>query len=648
MTVSFQYLKFSSLVDLLRYRALHQPDRLAFSFLQDGEIEVASLTYKELDQQVRAIAAYLQSIKATGERALLLYPSGLEFITAFFGCLYAGVVAVPAYPPKQNQKLTRLQSIITDAQAKVALTTKSLFENIKKRFDQDTELTDLHLLATDGIAHDLASNWRQPEVNSNTLAFLQYTSGSTGTPKGVMVSHGNLLHNLEYIKQAFELTPDTVSVSWLPGFHDMGLIDGHLQPIYTGFKCILMPPASFVQRPIRWLQAISRYQANHSGGPNFGYDLCATSKLTPEQIESLDLSHWHSAYSGSEPVRKETMERFAAKFKPAGFQTNLFYPCYGLAESTLMVSGGNVKDEPIYCQVEAEALEQNRIVPANADTKNVRHLVGCGHSWLDTKIVIANPETMTQCAANEVGEIWVSSSSVAQGYWQRPEATAQTFQAYLQDGSEPFLRTGDFGFLQNGEVFVTGRVKDMIIIRGRNHYPQDIESTAVKSHADLRIGFAAAFAIELDGEEQLVVTCEVERTAIRKLNVDEVVRAIRQAVSEEHELQVYAVLLLKPASIPKTSSGKIQRHACRAKFLEGTLDVVDMWQSQAEHERFAPSQGSALGRQRRGRLCRLEATVVGSADLFAQRLRQEKRLPRTTCSRSVSDRRSDCRAKTQR
>ncbi|MBH8552330.1 SDR family oxidoreductase, partial [Nostocaceae cyanobacterium CENA357] len=601
MTVSFQYLKFSSLVELLRYRALHQPDRLAFSFLQDGEIETASLTYKELDQQVRAIAAYLQSIKATGERALLLYPSGLEFITAFFGCLYAGVVAVPAYPPKQNQKLTRLQSIITDAQAKVALTTTSLFENIKKRFDQDTELTDLHLIATDGIAHDLASDWQQPEVNSNTLAFLQYTSGSTGSPKGVMVTHGNLLHNLEYIKQAFELTADTVSVSWLPGFHDMGLIDGHLQPIYTGFKCILMPPASFVQRPIRWLQAISRYQANHSGGPNFGYDLCASSKLTPEQIESLDLSHWHSAYSGSEPVRKETMERFAAKFKPAGFQTNLFYPCYGLAESTLMVSGGNVKDEPIYCQVEAEALEQNRIVPANADTKNIRHLVGCGHSWLDTNIVIANPETMTQCAANEVGEIWVSSSSMAQGYWQRPEATTQTFQAYLQDGSGPFLRTGDFGFLQDGEVFVTGRVKDMIIIRGRNHYPQDIESTAVKSHSALRIGFAAAFAIEVDGEEQLVVTCEVERTAIRKLNIDEVVRAIRQAVSEEHELQVYAVSLLKPASIPKTSSGKIQRHACRAKFLEGTLDVVDMWQSQetgvveSGYEKLTPSQGSALG-----------------------------------------------------
>ncbi|AFZ56827.1 type I polyketide synthase [Anabaena cylindrica FACHB-243] len=579
MNVSFPNLQFSSLVELLRHRALHQPDRLAFVFLQDGEIETASLTYQELDTQVRAIAAHLQSIGASGERALLLYPSGLEFITAFFGCLYAGVVAVPAYPPKQNQKLTRLQSIITDAQAKVALTTKSLFENIQGRFTQDPELTKIEVLATDEITQELATNWQNPKVDSNILAFLQYTSGSTGTPKGVMVSHGNLLQNLEYIKQAFELTPDTVSVSWLPGFHDMGLIDGHLQPIYTGFKCILMPPASFVQRPIRWLQVISRYQANHSGGPNFGYDLCASSKLTPEQIESLDLSHWHSAYSGSEPVRKETMERFATKFKPAGFQTKFFYPCYGLAESTLMVSGGNIQDEPIYFQVEAEALEQNRIVLANKNTKNIRYLVGCGHSWLDTQILIVNPETMESCAANEVGEIWVSGYSVAQGYWQRPETTAQTFQACLADEQGPFLRTGDFGFLHNGEVFVTGRVKDMIIIRGRNHYPQDIEATAVKSHPALRIGFAAAFAVEVDGEEQLVVISEVERTAIRKLNIDEVVKTIRQAVTEEHELQVYAVVLLKPASIPKTSSGKIQRHACRTKFLEGNLDVVDMWQS---------------------------------------------------------------------
>ncbi|MFN6571677.1 SDR family oxidoreductase [Dendronalium sp. ChiSLP03b] len=592
MTISFQYLKFSSLVDLLRYRALHQPDRLAFSFLQDGEIETASLTYRELDRQVRAIAAHLQSIGASGERALLLYPSGLEFITAFFGCLYAGVVAVPAYPPKQNQKLTRLQSIITDAQAKVALTNQSLFENIKGRFEQDTELAKIHLLATDSIAEELASDWRKPEVNSNTLAFLQYTSGSTGTPKGVMVSHGNLLHNLEYMKQAFNLTPDSVSVSWLPGFHDMGLIDGHLQPLYTGFRCILMPPASFVQRPIRWLQAISHYKATHCGSPNFGYDLCASSNLTPEQLESLDLSHWHNAYSGAEPVRKETMERFAAKFQACGFRSHFFYPCYGLAESTLMVSGGNIKDEPIYCQVEAEALEQNRIIPANADTKNIRYLVGCGHSWLDAKIVIANPETMTQCAPNEVGEIWVSGSSVAQGYWQRPEATTQTFQAYLQDGSGPFLRTGDFGCLQDGELFVTGRVKDMIIIRARNHYPQDIESTVVKSHPALRIGFAAAFSVELNGEEQLVVTSEVERTAIRKLNVDEVVAAIRQAVSEEHELQVYAVVLLKPASIPKTSSGKIQRHACRTKFLEGTLDVVDMWHSASSQLPNAKAESS--------------------------------------------------------
>jgi acyl-CoA synthetase (AMP-forming)/AMP-acid ligase II/acyl carrier protein len=567
-------LNIATLVDILDSKALHQPDKKAFTFLLDGETEEVSLTYRELDLQARAIAARLQDLGASGERALLLYPPGLEFISAFFGCLYAGVIAVPAYPPRPNRSLSRLQAILADAQAKVALTTTSLLSNIEQRFTQAPDLKVLHWLATDNVTNDLAKEWREPAISSNTLAFLQYTSGSTGTPKGVMVSHGNLLHNSAYIAHSFELTSKSVSVTWLPSFHDMGLIDGIIQPLYTGFLGVLMAPVSFLQRPIRWLQAISRYKATHCGGPNFAYDLCVR-QITSEQRETLDLSSWCTAYNGAEPIRKETLERFAAAFKTCGFRASFLYPCYGMAEATLMVSGGLVTDEPVFCTVQADALEQNRVVEATEDAQSVRHLVGSGRARLDTKIIIANSELLTQCAPDEVGEIWVSGNSVAQGYWNRPEQTQTTFRAYLADSGEgPFLRTGDLGFLQDGELFVTGRLKDLIIIRGRNHYPQDIELTVEQSHPVLQASCGAAFTVEVKGQDRLVVACEVERTSRRNLDVDEVVGAIRKAVSEQHDLEVYGVLLLKTGSIPKTSSGKIQRHACKLGFLEESLSVV--------------------------------------------------------------------------
>lgn len=599
MTVSFNFTEqnlpiSATLVDILQQRAQYQPNKTVYKFLEDGENELGSLTYQELDQQARAIASILQTLVASGERALLLYPSGLEFIAAFFGCLYAGVVAVPAYPPRPNQKMSRLQAIVADAQAKVTLTTEALLNNIKNRFAENADLAVLHCLATNTINHNLANLWQEKALSSEDLAFLQYTSGSTGTPKGVMVSHGNLLHNSEYIKQSFELTPDSVSVSWLPCFHDMGLIDGILQPLYTGFLGVLMPPASFVQKPIRWLQAISHYKATHCGGPNFGYDLCV-SKTTLEQRENLDLSRWYSAYSGAEPVRKETIEKFVFTFQSYGFRSKFFYPCYGMAEATLMVSGGLVKDEPIYYPVQKEALEQNWVIKVSEDDQNVKHIVGCGHSWNDTKIVIVDPESLTQCSSDQVGEIWVSGSSIAQGYWRREEQTEQTFRAKLQDFSErSFLRTGDLGFLHNGELFVTGRLKDLIIIRGRNHYPQDIELTVEKSHPALRSNSGAAFSVEVLGVEQLVVVQEVERSYLRKLNVDEVIGVIRRSVAEQHDLQVYAVLLLKTMSLPKTSSGKVQRSSCRVGFLSGTLDVVDYWSVSPQKQFPSPHRKAML------------------------------------------------------
>ena len=563
-----------TLVDLLGERAQAQPNQLAYIFLLDGETESHSLTYGELDRQARAIASHLQSMP--GERALLLYPSGLEFISAFMGCLYAGVVAVPVYPPRRNQKLSRLLSIVNNAQACIALTTTSILADLEQRWASDAELAQLKLIATDTIVAD-RQEFAPLSVTGSSLAFLQYTSGSTGTPKGVMVTHGNIIHNQQLIQTAFGHREQTIFVGWLPLFHDMGLIGNVLQPMYLGIPCILMPPVAFMQKPIRWLKAIYNYRATTSGGPNFAYDLCVK-KIEEEQLTNLDLSSWNVAFNGAEPVRAETLKQFGKKFANCGFNYRAFYPCYGMAETTLLATGGEKNQQPLIHGVKAKDLEQNSVVQSEIYSPESLKLVGVGHSYLDTTVIIVNPESLTPSEPGQVGEIWVSGGSVTSGYWNCPQATQETFQAYLKDtGEGPFLRTGDLGFFSNGELFVTGRLKDLIIIRGRNHYPQDIELTVENSNNSLRSHCSAAFSVEIEGEERLVVACEVERSYLRKLNTQEVVKGVRKAVSEEHDLQVYAVVLLKTGSIPKTSSGKIQHHACRTGFLNKSLDVVGEW-----------------------------------------------------------------------
>ncbi|MGB8493200.1 MAG: fatty acyl-AMP ligase [Candidatus Acidiferrum sp.] len=584
--------EFSTLVEILRWRALQQPEQRTYIYLVDGEAEGDDLTYAALDCQARSIGALLQSYRASGERALLLYPAGLEFIAAFFGCLYAGVIAVPLPPPNPAQpqrSLPRLRAIISDAQPSLVLTTSAILSNTKGLFTQAPELQKLRWLATEKVTGSLAQEWRDPAVTSNTLALLQYTSGSTAEPKGVMISHGNLLHNSAYISRVFTLIPETVTVTWLPAFHDMGLTNGIIQPVYKGRPCYLMPPASFLMRPIRWLQAISRYKATISGGPNFAYELCSR-RITPEQRETLDLSSWDVAYNGAEPVRADTMKRFVATFASCGFRPSAFHPCYGLAEATLLVSGGSLRDE-MFCTIQVAAFEQNRVVEACAQHQNVRTLVGSGHALQDTKIVIAHPELLTACAPDEVGEIWVSGPSVTQGYWNRPEDTERACGAYLKDtGEGPFLRTQDLGFMKDGELFVTGRLKDLIIISGRKLYPQDIELTVEQSHPALRPACCAAFSVDGVGEERLIVAAEIEpryQPAVCKspggearahpngrlpLDVEVVVRAIRRAVAEEHDVRVHRVVLLRAGRIPKTTSGKVQRHACQVSFLEGTLE----------------------------------------------------------------------------
>jgi acyl-CoA synthetase (AMP-forming)/AMP-acid ligase II len=452
------------------------------------------------------------------------------------------------------------------------LTTASLLTTIQEALP----LVNRHCIATDDLPNDVASAWQEPKINSQSLAFLQYTSGSTGTPKGVMVSHGNLVHNSTLIHQLFGHNPQSRGVIWLPAYHDMGLIGGLLQPIYGGFPSFLMSPVSFLQKPLRWLEAISRYRATTSGGPDSAYDLVYR-QVTPEQLTSLDLSSWEVAFTGAEPIRAQTLDRFTQTFAAAGFRRQAFYPCYGMAETTLIVSGGVKAQPPVIQSVNGTALAENRVVTATGVKEDSRTIVGCGQSSPDQRIVIVDPQSLQPCPNGRVGEVWVAGASVTQGYWNRPVQTQEIFQAYLSTGEGPFLRTGDLGFLQEGELFITGRLKDLIILFGRNHYPQDIELSVEQCHASLRPGCGAAFSVEVGGQERLVVVQEVERTHLRKLDSHEVIGAIRRVIAQEHEIQVYAVLLLKTASLPKTSSGKVRRSTCREGFLAGTLDVIADW-----------------------------------------------------------------------
>ncbi|HEV7905584.1 MAG TPA: AMP-binding protein, partial [Pyrinomonadaceae bacterium] len=566
----------STLVQLLRRRATLQTDQPAHTFLVDGATAELHLTYGELDRQARAIAASLQQFVSSGDRVLLLYPAGLEFIAAFYGCLYAGAVAVPAYPPRRNRSLLRLQSIVADAQATVALTTAATLAKVVPLFSVNPYLPPLRWLATEEIAADAGGDWQEPAIAADSLAFLQYTSGSTGLPKGVMLTHENLLTNAALVYQAVGHTPEDSYVSWLPTFHDMGFMAGILQPLYGGFPSTLMSPAAFLQKPLRWLEAISRTRATTSGAPNFAYDLCVR-KTTAEERAQLDLSRWSVAFNGAEPIRHETIERFAAAFAESGFRREVFYPCYGLAEATLMAAGGRKSLPPVIKTVAADALENHQARFTSPDDEGAHALVGCGQTMPGQRLKIVDQESLTERLPGEVGEIWVSGASVARGYWGRPEETAATFQAHLADtGEGAFLRTGDLGFLHEGELFVTGRLKDLIVIRGLNHYPQDIELTVEQAHPSLRPGCGAAFSVDVAGEERLVVVQEADH---HERDLAAVVGQIRQAVAEEHELQVYAVVLIKKNTLPKTSSGKIQRHAARNKFLEKSFDALSEWRA---------------------------------------------------------------------
>ncbi len=582
----------TNLVDSLRYWTDQKPDQPTFYF-SDGEGGEQSLTYRQLDQQARAIGAHLVDRGMRGERVLLLYPPGLDFVAGFFGCLYAGATAIPAYPPRRNRYMARIEAISEDARARAALTIHDVAERARGMLADAPTLRRAVWIATDQIEEERGSAWEDPQLTGDSLALLQYTSGSTGTPKGVMLSHANIVHNTSIITHSFEPGRNAVGLSWLPTYHDMGLVGGVLSPLFYGRPSVLMSPMTFLQKPVRWLRAITKHGATISGGPNFAYDLC-TDKITDEQLDGLDLGSWEVAFNGAEPIRPSTLEAFTERFRAVGFRPETFFPCYGMAETTLIVTGSGKRDVPIVRSFDGHALDEHRVVAASPTEENARKLVGCGHVLPDEEVMIVDPESCKRLPDHQVGEVWVSSGSVGKGYWNNPTATEESFQARLAGNDrERYLRTGDLGFMDGGELFVTGRLKDLIIVRGVNRYPQDIELTVERSDARLQAGATAAFSVDLNGRECLIVVSEVERT--RNKEWSDVMESIRRNVTREHELPPDGIVLVRFSSMPKTSSGKIQRHACRRAFLRSSLPVIAQWfaWSAAEGDEAAPATETA-------------------------------------------------------
>lgn len=571
----------ATLVDIMRQRALLQPTRLAYKFLKytTSGCSERDWTYQDVDRQARLIAVALTELGAFQKPVLLLFHSGLEYIAALYGCFYAGAIAVPAYPPRRSHGTDRIGTILEDARPSVILTTSALQANIQEWLNSFAHSAESVVIATDTLDEALAEAWQQPTLARNALAFLQYTSGSTANPKGVMVSYGNLMHNLKLIQHCSQTSENDVGISWLPIYHDLGLIACVLQAAYAGLPLNFMDPVQFLQFPMRWLHAITRYRGTATCSPNFAFEECIR-RVKPQDLASLDLSSWRIAINGAEPIRPETLERFFEVFSACGFRRETHRPSYGLAEATLLVTSG-VLDSPLVA-FDRQALAKNKVVVVPEHSTDGQRLIGCGGMVLDQNIAIVRPEDGTRCMADEIGEIWVQSESVTQGYWQNQDATQEVFGARLSDSDEgPFMRTGDLGFFYQENLYITGRIKDIIILNGRNHYPQDIERTAEKSHPSIIQGACVAFSIDRASGEQLVIMVEINPRyrwptdlagTTKPGSLPDIQAIVRRSVAEAHDIRVHEVVLLLMGEILKTSSGKIQRRACRAKYLAGDLN----------------------------------------------------------------------------
>ncbi len=569
-----------SLAQLLQWRANESPDRVAYRFVGEDE-SVQEMTYGELDAQARAVAAALMGagVAASRQPAMLLYAPGPDYVVGLFGCFYAGVPAVPAFPPEQarlTRSLPRLATIIDDAVAGAVLTTSDIGVLLEDWLA--TTARSPRVIVTDRLAP--GADVLTPPADPKLLALLQYTSGSTSQPRGVMLTHANLIDNCRDIARAFGLHDNSSGALWLPPYHDMGLIGGVLSPLLSGIQVSLMSPMTFLRRPLAWLRMISRYRATIAGGPNFAYELCVR-RASDADLETLDLSSLELTFTGAEPIRSETLLRFAERFERCGFRAKSFYPCYGLAEGTLFVTGVKPLGGWRSLTIARDALEL-RGVARPADTNEPsRSLVSCGTPGPNTQVIIANPATAEPLAEGAVGEIWIDSPCVAEGYWRRPEETATTFGATTREGVGPYLRTGDLGFIQNGELFIAGRMKDLIVINGRNYHPVDIERVCEAAVEGLRHNCGAAFSVEdqATATERLVVVYEVQ--AGNQAREAAIIEELRKAVSLELSVPPYAVVLVRPRSIPKTSSGKVQRWLTRRQFLAGELLERARWVASA-------------------------------------------------------------------
>jgi acyl-CoA synthetase (AMP-forming)/AMP-acid ligase II len=544
-----------SLAAILRAHAQRDPAATAFVFLERLEREAGRTSYAELDLRARAIAAELQARGCQGERVLVALPTGPEFVAAFFGCLYAGAVAVPAPEPEIRRSVERAIAICDDCKPRLALTAGAA-RRISPAWRQWREAGGLAELAVQDIADEAAERWRDTGVGEQALALLQYTSGSTRAPRGVMVTHAALLANIRMLIAADQMEPDSRVVSWLPIYHDMGLVMGVLAPVCAGVQSVLMPPPSFLQQPLRWPQVVARYRGTVSGGPSFAFDLCAQA-AERQVLPAIDLSCWKVAFCGAEPIRRESLEHFARAFEPHGFRRAALRPAYGLAEATLFVSGGR----------SSEGIASARH-PGTG-----RELASCGWPAQDQHVVIADPDSLVPLAEGEVGEVLVSGANVAAGYWNRSAESEATFRCRVRgDDARTYLRTGDLGFLQGGRLAIVGRAKDLIVIRGENHHPEDIEASVAGTHPALASGAGAAFSIDGDAGEELVVVFELERAAAP--SAAEIGRAVTARITERHGLAVRELAFIRPLALPRTANGKVQRARCRERYLAGDLSWV--------------------------------------------------------------------------
>lgn len=570
----------STYVEVVKNHAISSPDHVVFRFLSDGVNESESLTFLQLETRAKAIGASMQHYGSKGDNALLLFQPGLSYVASLFACFYSGYVAIPAYPPRRNKGIDRIYTIIEDSGANICLVSQNVYNDIQRNFPEDKLLSQINWIIYEEISDNMAFNFNELDILPSDVALLQYTSGSTGNPKGVLVTQLNLLYNSENIRQAMGLDRDTVGVHWLPIFHDMGLIGGLLQVAYLGAVNIGMPPTEFIKRPVNWLKAIDKYGGTNGGGPDFTYNYCSQ-KITDEECAELNLSTLKVLYSGSEQIRGSTFKQFSHKFAVSNFKEDQFYPCYGMAETTLIVTGGYYKSPPKYLNVDSKALSNNKIIVLDEHIEEGTSLVGCGHIWMETVVEIVDPFSMKRKSRNEVGEIWVGGPTVAAGYWNKPEETERVFGAMISDTNEgPFLRTGDLGFFHDKELYITGRIKDLIIIRGVNYHPNDIEFSIQNSIPELRHNGGAAFSITDDNVEKLVIVQELERTALRNIDHNVIIERIREIIAEEHMLDVHAVVLITTGSISVTSSGKIQHRQTKYEYLHGDLDIVASWVKQ--------------------------------------------------------------------